>query len=251
MSELVSGLPAEKRIILAIDKSEKKQAEELAELAHDAGAYVVKLGLEISSATSWKTCSKIAKSNNLDWVADAKIDDISNTTEGIMKNLARLKHPPVGVTIHTNSGLKSMEAAQAIAEKEGMKMLAVTHLTGIEDEETKMTYGFLRKTLVKRRALQAARAGIGGLVASPREIAKPLKSTSELVEMFTMIPGTRSPGADAHDQKNALTPYNAIVAGADTLVIGRQVTESSDPSAEFMLVAQEIDLALKVVKGEI
>lgn len=243
MSELVAGLPAEKRIILAVDTSEKKQAEKLAALAHDAGAFVVKMGLEISSATSWERCSKIAKAHKLDWVADAKIDDISNTTKNTVINLAKLKHPPVGITIHTNSGYHSMHAAQAVAGAEGITMLGVTHLTSITDEETKVTYGFLRRTLVKRRANMAADAGIGGLVASPREISL-IRKNPNTTDMFTMIPGTRSVGEDAHDQKNALTPYNAILAGADSLVIGRQITENENPGAAFIAVVEEINLAL-------
>ncbi len=247
MSGLEHGLAAAERVILAIDTSEEAQARQLAEVAAGAGATMVKMGLEISSATSWRKCSKIAASEGLGWIADAKIDDISNTTAGIVTNLAALDHPPVGITIHTNSGIDSMLAAQEIAAEAGITMLAVTHLTSIEDAETKLTYGFLRKTLVKRRALRAAQVGIPALVASPKEIRRPIKNTAELAGMITMIPGTRSVNAETHDQKKIETPFNAILDGADLLVIGRQVTEAKKPKKAFKLVVNEIDLALNAL----
>ncbi len=247
---LDQNLSAVERVFLAVDTSDIKRARELATIAHEAGAAVLKEGLELSSAYSWEVCSEIAWQEGLDWVADAKIDDIPNTTAKIVLNLAKLEHPPIGITIHANSGIDSMRAAQEIAEDSEIKMLAVTHLTSVDDEETKETYGFLRNTLVKRRLKAAVRANVGGLVCSPRELNKVVGRSEDFSRMFSMIPGTRSLGADAQDQKNTTTPYQAIVAGASSLVIGRQVTEAENPAEEFNKVTAEIQAGLEAVQAK-
>jgi orotidine-5'-phosphate decarboxylase len=240
MPTLEKNLPAERRSALAVDTSDYDKAMASGKLAKAAGASVIKLGLEISSATSQKSCAQIAKANKIEWVADAKLDDIPNTVAGAVRNLAQLKHPPVGITIHTNSGIEAMQQAQAIAAEHGIMMLGVTHLTSITQEETIATYGMTREELVDRRLRAAVAANIGGFVCSPVELAKVVNGVLEYEIMFGFIPGTRSVGADAQDQKNVLTPYQAILDGADMLVIGRQVTGAEDPAAAFEAVTAEI-----------
>jgi orotidine-5'-phosphate decarboxylase len=58
-----------------------------------------------------------------------------------------------------------------------------------------------------------------------------------------VTPGVRSAGAAAGDQKRVATPAQAIADGADYLVIGRQITRSSDPRAEFLKICEEIESA--------
>ncbi|MDB5168861.1 MAG: Orotidine-5-phosphate decarboxylase [Candidatus Saccharibacteria bacterium] len=240
MPTLEKNLPAERRSALAIDTSEYDKAMELASVAHKAGASVVKLGLELITATSPQACSDIAKANKLDWVADAKLDDIPNTVAGAVRNLSKLAHPPVGITVHTNSGIEAMQAAEEIASANGITMLGVTLLTSISQEEAMSVYGMTREEVVDRRLRSAVIAGIGGYVCSPKELAKVVNGVREYEDMFGFIPGTRSVGADAQDQKNVLTPYQAILDGADMLVIGRQVTGAADPAAAFEAVTAEI-----------
>jgi orotidine-5'-phosphate decarboxylase len=51
-----------------------------------------------------------------------------------------------------------------------------------------------------------------------------------LPENFEVItPGIRFEGGATHDQKRVATPQEAISNGATLLVVGRIVTEASDP----------------------
>jgi orotidine-5'-phosphate decarboxylase len=50
----------------------------------------------------------------------------------------------------------------------------------------------------------------------------------------------RSAGAGKGDQKRVATPAEAIRAGADYLVIGRQVTRAADPAAEIRRILAEV-----------
>lgn len=148
--------------------------------------------------------------------------------------------------------------AQEIAGEHGIVMLGVTELTTVKEAELRRQLGFImarlglgeipkeivdmeednpiRKAFVHMRAIEAANAGVAGLVGSARELIDPFKSDPKLVGMFTMIPGTRSPGEDTHDQHKVDTPEAAIANGADLLVIGREVTASKDPVSAFQII---------------
>ena len=274
MRELSGNLPAAERVVLAVDTSQRAEAVDLAQLAAEAGASVIKEGLELASSpgSSWEFCSHVAGNTGLDWVADAKIDDIPNTTAGIIRNLVQLDHPPVAITIHTHSGVDSMKAARDIAGERDITMLGVTELTSITEEELRTDFNFIlaelglreilaeinmqnildqllgsvrfRNLFVHGQARKAAAAQIGGLVASAKELVDPIKSDPLLADKITMIPGTRSPKADTHDQVNVDTPKQAIVNGAQLLVIGRQVTQAKDPVQAFRDVVAEIQQGL-------
>lgn len=270
MLDLNGELSAAQRVVLSVDTSDLNRAEELAVLARNAGASIIKQGLELSSAegSDWAFAAENARRQDLDWIADTKADDISATVEGFMSNIVDLKHPPVGITMHTHAGHDSMAAAQKIAAERGITIFGVTELTSVKEAELRRQLGLLskfilhqeelpiwlqrnpessgivRKGYVHMRASEAARAGIGGLVASAKELRDPIKSDPDLRSMLTLIPGTRSPGVDAHDQGNVDTPESAIANGADLLVIGREITASVDPNAAFHNVVAGIQRGL-------
>ena len=177
------------RIILAIDTSYKEEAEKLAKTARSAGAYFVKLGLELASATSWHYCSDLAARHDLAWVADAKLDDIPNTVVGAVKNISRLEHPPQGITMHTTAGLEAMRQAQK--EAGVIKMLGVTVLTSLAYEEVVDIYRTTPTHKVQELARLAARASLLGVVASPQEVG-----------MIKKSPGNKE--AFRHDSRHAL-----------------------------------------------
>lgn len=247
MPTLAPNLPAEHRVNLAIDVADVAGAEKHLAIAKNAGARVVKMGLEFATNNSWREASAVTEEAGLDWVADAKVDDIPNTTKGAVKAIANLPHPPVGITIHAKSGIDSLKAAQEIAEEKGIMLLAVTHLTSIGEEETYDTYELSPEDLVLRLARNAVRAGVEGLVCSAQELTV-VKADPETGQLFTMIPGTRSATADKGDQKRSTTPQQATEDGADLLVIGRQVTGDENPAEAFTAVVDEIQIGLSARK---
>lgn len=237
----MAELPARERIILAIDTSRENSAERLASVAQDAGARFIKLGLELSSATSWRYCSELAANHGLDWVADAKLDDIPNTVVGAVKNIKGLEHPPFGITMHTTAGIEAMHAAQE--EAETIKILGVTVLTSIKEDEVQHLYHVPVRQKVMELAQDAVTAGVQGVVSSPLEVGM-IKGDSVTAGLFAMIPGTRSVSADVQDQARVGTPEEAIRDGADLLVIGRQITQAKDPAESYEQLVSEIEGAL-------
>jgi len=104
-----------------------------------------------------------------------------------------------------------------------------------------MGYTQALNALFELRVRNAARAGVDGVVCSPLEVAKvrALLGAGKLI----VTPGVRSAGAAKGDQKRVATPGDAIVAGSDLLVIGRQVTRAEDPNAEVKRILSEIRAA--------
>ena len=82
---------------------------------------------------------------------------------------------------------------------------------------------------VERLASLAAKAGLGGLVCSPLEIARLRQFLPAHVQLVT--PGIRPADSKADDQKRTLTPKEALAAGASWLVIGRPICAAPSPRA--------------------
>jgi orotidine-5'-phosphate decarboxylase len=83
-------------------------------------------------------------------------------------------------------------------------------------------------------------AGVDGIVCSPLEVAM-VRALAPRAILVT--PGVRSAGAGKGDQKRVATPAEAIRAGADYLVIGRQITRAADPRQEALRILAEIETA--------
>ena len=67
-------------------------------------------------------------------------------------------------------------------------------------------------------------------------------------ELWTIVPGIRLGGDRNNDQKRVMTPYEAIKAGADSLVVGRTVTSAIDPTRTLDQILNEITVAGNVEK---
>ena len=59
-----------------------------------------------------------------------------------------------------------------------------------------------------------------------------------------MVPGVRPAGAEKGDQKRVATPGEAIQAGADLLVVGRQILAAKDRVAAARAIVAEMAAAL-------
>jgi orotidine-5'-phosphate decarboxylase len=59
-------------------------------------------------------------------------------------------------------------------------------------------------------------------------------------DFLLVTPGIRPVGGATGDQKRIMTPGEAIAGGADYLVIGRPVTEASDPEAAAAAIVGEM-----------
>ncbi len=174
------------------------------------------------------------------WV-DVKLHDIPNTVK--LRARALAESGCEIITVHASGGMEMMRAA-----KEGFnkgKVFAVTALTSLNNEAIKIIYGAQdAKELVMRLALLVKMSGVDGLVCSPQEVPA-LRAVPDYNDLELVVPGIRSAGVGVDDQKRFDTPSNALRAGANFLVIGRQITKAPNPVEAVDALESEIAQAVK------
>jgi orotidine-5'-phosphate decarboxylase len=135
------------------------------------------------------------------------------------------------------------ETAQA-SGKQAPIILAVTVLTSMDEKnlrkELKITRSLSRE--VVHLAKLAQRAGMDGVVASPREIKTLRRAVRGSFVILT--PGVRPSWAAQDDQKRIMTPGEAVGAGSDFIVIGRPVLKAADRLAAVKNIREDMEAAL-------
>ncbi len=167
---------------------------------------------------------------------DLKFHDIPNTVAGAVRSAIALG--PALLTVHASGGPAMLAAAVQAARGSQTRLLAVTVLTSIDARELAAA-GVLHSPAEQVLALaqMAASAGLDGLVCSAQE-AGSLRAL--LPGMHLVTPGIRPAGTAAGGQQRTGTPAQALAGGADQLVIGRPITEATDPVSVYMAILTEM-----------
>lgn len=179
----------------------------------------VKLGLEALTAFGLQTLERYIPSVVPVFV-DGKFKDIPNTVAGAAKALR--KYQPAIFNVHASGGVEMMKAA--VAERGDSDVFAVTVLTSLDDQkqECQYSYGAPVKNAVARFAGMASEAGVQGLICSAQDLTS-LKGCG-VDELLKLTPGIRPKWAAAKgDQKRVTTPAEAVLLGADGIVVGRPI----------------------------
>ena len=165
---------------------------------------------------------------------DLKLYDIG---EQVKRAVAAISN--VGVDFLTIHAVKQVMRAAVEGRSGSLKLLAVTVLTSFDENDIRDEgYALTLPEVVEKRVGHAIAAGVDGIVCSSLEVAKVRAMTGP--KMTLVIPGVRSAGKSAGDQKRVATPAEAVANGADYLVVGRQVTRAEDPRAELLKILEEI-----------
>lgn len=238
------------RIVLPLDVSSIQEANDLVNLlSSHVGCF--KIGLEFIYSTladlvllkeeeaiaNLCALRDLMKAIGAQAFWDGKFDDIPNTVKGASIAVSRM-----GVrmfNVHASAGMASIKAA--VENRGNSEVLGVTVLTSIDKEECISCFGEEPDKKVLRFAVKLMEAGAQGIISSPKEL-KFLRGSSEFKSLKTMTPGVRPAWASVGDQKRVMTPGEAIIAGADYLVIGRPITR---PPAE---VGTPVQAAIKIVE---
>ncbi len=216
-------------IFCAIDTADLAQARSIAQAVRNVVG--IKLGLEFFTAHGPAGVREVAGKAPL--FLDLKLHDIPNTVAGAVRAAAGLR--PLLLTVHC-SGAKAMlraaaeAAAQAVPDRQRLKLLGVTVLTSLDDGDLDAVgqRGPVAEQ-VRRLALLARESGLDGVVCSPLEAAMLRQACGP--NFLLVVPGIRLMGLAAGDQKRVMGPRETLAAGADFLVIGRPITGAPDPAA--------------------
>lgn len=225
-----------KSLIIALDFADSASALALADKL-DPSLCRLKIGKEMFTRFGPWLVKEIS-TRKFEIFLDLKFHDIPNTVAGAVSAAADLGVWMVNV--HASGGRTMMEAARkALGDKSTTKLIAVTVLTSMQDQDLQEV-GVLASAEqhVVRLAGLAKSAGMDGVVCSAQEIVVLRETLGE--EALLVTPGIRPAGDDVGDQKRVETPASALAKGSSYLVIGRPVTKAIDPLAKLKSIQEEI-----------
>lgn len=230
---------ANPRVIVALDYPDANQANELVARL-DPSRCRLKVGKELFIRAGPAFVERLVN-HGFKVFLDLKFHDIPNTVAN-----ACLAAADLGVwmvNVHALGGTKMMAAArEAIDSGRGERplLIAVTILTSLgsrDIQEIGLTGDPGENVL--RLANIANRAGLDGVVCSPREAGLLRRSLGNTFMLVT--PGVRPAGSSSDDQSRIMTPAKAVESGSDYLVIGRPVTQAVDPASMLDMINAEIN----------
>ncbi len=233
-------MEAKERLIFPLDFPQLEEARRWVRVLKEVVG-IFKIGLELYTACGPVAVEMVRSESKAEVFLDLKLHDIPVT----MARAARVASLQ-GVdflTVHLLAGREGVKRCVEAAEG-GMKILGVTILTSHTRADL-MEIGYspeLSREIpeaVKRLSSLAYRTGCYGVVCSGKEVSLVKEAFPHL---RTIVPGVRPEwAADPGDQVRITTPKEAILAGADYLVVGRPIREAEDP----VLAAQKIIAEMK------
>ncbi|MGC8976816.1 MAG: orotidine-5'-phosphate decarboxylase [Candidatus Ratteibacteria bacterium] len=225
------------KLIVALDLDEKRKIYDLIE----------KLGNKIDffkvGWVAYLTCGdeiiKRLKKEKKKIFIDFKFFDIPNTTKNATKIICENEIDMF--TFHLMAGKEVMKNIVEIKKKmkSNTKAIGVSVLTSFTQDDIeflgiKLSIAQLVEKLVKK----GYEIGIDGVVCSGEELENLRKKFSSPFLLIT--PGIRI-SEKKDDQKRIITPKQAIKKGADYIVIGRPIYESSKPVEVVERILKEIE----------
>ena len=156
---------------------------------------------------------------------DLKLHDIPNTVHETILGFSDCVIEML--TIHLSGGKEMIESAIKAAKQIDTKVIGVSVLTSLKDEDSKELFQNTAADQAARLFQLAIETDVDGIVCSPLELELAHKLLSPSVLKIT--PGIRdSIGGD--DQSRTMTAKEAIRNGASYIVIGRPISNASNIS---------------------
>lgn len=237
------------RLVVSLDMGDESH---LSAIVNELSSYIntFKIGPEVIMTLGLDEALGLLLIHGARAFVDLKLNDIPSTVYDaarIMSHYPNLKY----FTVHASAGQDAMREARA-ATPWYQHPLAVTVLTSLDEEKATSIFGSPPAAKVVEFAQQAYKAGIRGLVC-PARYLKVLSEYDFAKEMFKVVPGIRPSWAmSSEDHAAAATPTEAILLGADILVVGRPVIyppQSMIPKQAVEAILAEITDALQM-RGE-
>jgi orotidine-5'-phosphate decarboxylase len=228
------NIPTAERLIVALDVPDPERAKALVRELGDSVSFY-KIGLELAMSGGYFEL--------LDWLlaedkrvfADLKFYDIPATVAAAVRQISR-----TGATFLTVHGEPAVTEAAAAEKGDRLKILAVTVLTSVAQEDlSRVGIEIDIETLARRRAALALKAGCDGVIASGHEARRLREDLGERALIVT--PGIRPADASgADDQRRIVTPRQAFENGADYIVVGRPIRAAAKPYEAARRIQAEI-----------
>jgi len=227
------------RVIVALDFADVESAKALVARLSPSQCRL-KVGLELFTAAGPGLVAELTD-KGFDVFLDLKFHDIPNTVARACESAARL-----GVwmlNVHALGGLAMLRAAREAVERSSKRplLLGVTILTSHSDDDIRrLGMGETVNEQVERLATVVHGEGLDGVVCSAHESRKLRNQFG--ADFCLVTPGIRPSGAPVQDQSRVMTPREAMDSGSDFLVVGRPITQATDPVAVLAAINGEIQV---------
>lgn len=210
----------EDRLIVPLDVFTLEEAVSLVRMLKDhVGCF--KVGMQLLNAVGTPRVVRALHNLGVDILIDEKFNDKPNTVGKVVRAVA--KQNVMMMTVHASSGMDAMIAAAE--NKLSSIVLGVSVLTSHDEATCQHIFNASVKDKVLQFARDANKAGLDGVICSPQELVF-LREQNEFADFLMVTPGIRLSGDDANDQKRIMTPKEAILSGADMIVVGKSITNS-------------------------
>lgn len=229
------------RLIFALDVSSTEEAKQLVkELGDSVNFY--KVGWELFLTDGYFELIRWLNHKGKKVFADLKIFDVPET---VARAIKKLKYFQIAfLTIHGQNDQITQAACminclpQQAKEKNNIKILAVTVLTSISNEDIQKEYKITANELAYNRAKGALENGCDGIICSGLE-SKQLRKLGK--DFIIVSPGIRPAGKITNDdQKRICTPSEALENGSDYIVVGRPIRDASNRKEAAEKIQEEI-----------
>lgn len=237
---------ARQRLIFALDVESLHEALRLVDcLVDEVGLF--KVGKQLFLRTGPQVVRAI-RERGAEVFLDLKFHDIPQVVAKAAGEATRLGARMF--TVHASGSTEMMRRCVAEVNKvcrtqsvRRPQILAVTVLTSLSRADLK-SVGVMDnvESQVVRLARLAKKAGVNGVVASPQETAQIRDACGRVFLIVT--PGVRLERGRGDDQKRVMGPEDAILSGADYLVVGRPIRDAEDPVAAARDLVRQIDRGL-------
>ena len=217
------NIPVQDRLIFPLDVPSNADALKLVEVLGNT-VHFYKVGLELLMGGRWIELVEELVKRDKAVMLDVKIFDVPETVRAAVRQAVKqhIKFVTVGGT--SDDALKA-----AVAERNSVKILAVTVLTSVNKIDRE-EFGFecSVEELVLSRAKRALAIGCDGVISSGMEAAQLQQSLGD--RFLIVTPGIRPvDNTEIDDQKRTVDVEEAFKNGADYIIVGRPIRNARDP----------------------
>jgi orotidine-5'-phosphate decarboxylase len=222
-----------KKIIVALDYNSSEEVSKFID-SIDPSLCRLKIGKELFTKYGPKIIREL-HDKGFEVFLDLKFHDIPTTVYKAC--ISALSLNVWMLNIHLSGGY-DMAVAAMNAKKDcqsNSKIIGVTALTSLTDDDCIRIYGCKRSDQLIRLKDICLDANLDGFVCSPYDI-NILKTNNKIF----VTPGIRT-NDNTNDHHKVITPQEALKLGSDYLVIGRSITESSNPNKELRRIINSLE----------
>lgn len=237
------------RLCFALDVQDRTAAGKFVTLLSDVVG-LFKVGLELFVREGPDLLLEMKDRGARRIFLDLKFHDIPRTVLGALRSASLL--PVEFLSVHAEALWQGREQRGPQALARGPKLLGITVLTSLGEEDLeKIGYGtgLSLKNLVLLRACIAREGGCAGVVCSAAEVAELRVRFGPGFLLF--VPGIRPEGlrVSGDDQSRVFTAYDAVLRGADCVIVGRPIRQAADPVEAAGRLVEEIRRGLRDRSG--